>query len=114
MQTSKTGEAQIPRFSVFNGLDNLIKSRYSSFDPDIIITPSKGKVFNPEEIIETVKANDNVLHFSEVLEEQVLLKYDKKQIASSLNWGVLTAYPSQHRAATDNRGELQRGGKRRI
>jgi len=41
-------------------------------------------------------------------------KYDKKQIASSLNWGVLTAYPSQHRAATDNRGELQRGGKRRI
>ena len=33
--------------SVFNGFDNLIKSVFSSFDPDLLITINEGKVFEP-------------------------------------------------------------------
>ena len=32
--------------SVFNGLDNLLRSMNDSFDPDMKIIPTTGKVFN--------------------------------------------------------------------
>ncbi len=62
--------------SVFNGFTGLIATFYSNFDPDLKITPVKGKMFNPDEHnFEPLKHNPGIVHYSEILEEVALLKY---------------------------------------
>ena len=66
--------------SVFNGFENLIQSVFSTFDPNLKVTITEGKVFEPD----TVKINKiKNLNFVDVvcttLEENVLLEYNKKQ-----------------------------------
>ncbi|MCF0177779.1 MAG: ABC transporter permease [Bacteroidales bacterium] len=63
--------------SVYNGFDSLLKSLYSSASPDLVITPVKGKVFDPHEV-ESLKSDAGVISFSEVLQERVYLKYGEK------------------------------------
>ncbi len=71
--------------SVFNGFDKVIKSLISSFDPDLKITISQGKRFNPADA-----QKDNLLHLegvfgiSEVLEENALLRYDERQYPATI------------------------------
>ena len=43
--------AMVILLSVFNGFEGLIRDMYKSFDPDILITPSSGKVFDTEKTI---------------------------------------------------------------
>ncbi len=62
--------------SVFNGFTGLIATFYSNFDPDLKITPVKGKMFNPDEHnFEPLKHYPGIVHYSEILEEVALLKY---------------------------------------
>jgi lipoprotein-releasing system permease protein len=77
--------ALIVILSVFNGFDELIKSLYSTFDPEIKITLSEGKTFSPDtpEFSE-VRNLQNVLYFSEVLEENVLLRYGERQYIATM------------------------------
>ncbi|MDF1571728.1 MAG: FtsX-like permease family protein [Bacteroidales bacterium] len=65
--------------SVFNGFDEVVKSLFNSFDPDIRITATQGKVFTPDERFQQVRKLEGVAYFSEVLEENALLKYDERQ-----------------------------------
>jgi len=65
--------------SVFNGFDEVVKSLFNSFDPDIRITAAQGKVFTPDDGFQQVRQLDGVAYFSEVLEENALLKYDERQ-----------------------------------
>jgi lipoprotein-releasing system permease protein len=65
--------------SVFNGFDEVVKSLFNSFDPDLKITAARGKVFTPDERIKQVKELPGVLHLSEILEENALLKYGERQ-----------------------------------
>jgi lipoprotein-releasing system permease protein len=65
--------------SVFNGFDEVVKSLFNSFDPDIRITAARGKVFTPDENLDMVKELPGVLHYSEILEENGLLKYGERQ-----------------------------------
>jgi lipoprotein-releasing system permease protein len=65
--------------SVFNGFDEVVKSLFNSFDPDIRITAVRGKVFTPNENFNKVKELPGVLHYSEILEENGLLKYGERQ-----------------------------------
>ncbi len=65
--------------SVFNGFDEVVKSLFSSFDPDLKITPSKGKVFIPDERFNQIKELPGVMYLSEILEENALLKYGERQ-----------------------------------
>lgn len=66
--------------SVFNGFEGLFISMYNKFDADIHITASKGKVFDVRSInIEEIKKIDGVWKVSQVLEENVLLKYGERQ-----------------------------------
>ncbi len=66
--------------SVFNGFNDLVKSLHTSFDPDIRITPSEGKVFSPHTAaFDELRAMPQVASFAEVLEENVLLQYRGKQ-----------------------------------
>jgi lipoprotein-releasing system permease protein len=67
--------------SVFNGFDELIKSTYSTFDPDLKIQPVKGKVFTAQgnEKFQAIQELESVAVYTEVLEENALVKYDEKQ-----------------------------------
>jgi lipoprotein-releasing system permease protein len=66
--------------SVFNGLDHLIRSLFSSFDPDIKITAVEGKSFLTDSLLLTrMQAIPGVAHYSKVVEENALLKYRDRQ-----------------------------------
>ncbi len=78
--------------SVFNGFGNLVLNMYDSFDPDIVITPAKGKFFNPEEAhIDKIKALSSVSVTTYTLEENVLLRYKERQFIATLK-GVSSTY----------------------
>lgn len=68
--------AMVILLSVFNGLEGLIKSMYSNFDPDILIAPARGKVFDisdvPEQRLLSVEGIEAVSYY---LEEGVLFGY---------------------------------------
>ncbi|MCX6226100.1 MAG: ABC transporter permease [Bacteroidia bacterium] len=70
--------------SVFNGLDHLIRSLFSSFDPDIKITAVEGKTFNADSVLlNRLQAIPGVADYCQVLEENALLKYlDRQAIAT--------------------------------
>ncbi len=66
--------------SVFNGFDSLIKSMFSTFDADLKIQLVEGKTF-PDSLaeIDSVRNHPSVAVFSEVLQENALFKYRKRQ-----------------------------------
>ena len=70
--------------SVFNGFDQVVKSLFSAFDPDIKISAVEGKTFIPDEAVKAeILSLPGVEAISEVLEENVLLLYgDKQNIAT--------------------------------
>ncbi len=66
--------------SIYNGFDELVKSTLSNVEPDILITPAKGKVFIPEEdMIGKVAALPGVRQYHKILEENVFVDYDEHQ-----------------------------------
>ena len=71
--------ALIVILSVFNGFDDLIKTLFNTFDPDIKITMVEGKTFELEQTLKNeIDKIEGVAGFSEVVEENVLLKYGEK------------------------------------
>lgn len=61
--------------SVFNGFEGLVKSLYSSFYPDIKISPSSGKqIVLTEEQIQKIRSVKGVRAISFVVEEKALLQ----------------------------------------
>jgi len=71
--------------SAFNGLDNLIKSMNDSFDPDLKIIPSTGKVFSLDDSnLDKVRNHEAVFDIAEILEENALLKYDDQQYIATV------------------------------
>ena len=66
--------------SVYNGFDSLIKSMMSTVEPDLLITPSTGKVFVPEgEAYDWIYDQAEVASMCCVLEENVFINYDGSQ-----------------------------------
>lgn len=66
--------------SVFNGFDEVVKSLFSTFDPDIKISAVEGKTFVPgEKQTDALLAIPGVDAVSQVVEENVLLLYGEKQ-----------------------------------
>lgn len=66
--------------SVFNGFEGLVKSLYSSFYPDIKISPASGKVvtITPEQL-KKLKGLTSVKNFSMVVEEKALVQNGEYQ-----------------------------------
>lgn len=82
--------------SVFNGFDDLIKSMFSNFDPDIKITPLQGKVLEPQdENLKKLSQLSCVDIVCETLEENVLLEYDKH-----MNPGIIKGVSEQYSRLT--------------
>jgi lipoprotein-releasing system permease protein len=70
--------------SVFNGFDNLLTKLYNSFDPDIKIIASKGKVFEFNKNISENLNYDFIEEYSLCLEENAMLSYGDKQIVATV------------------------------
>lgn len=66
--------------SVFNGFTNVVTISFSTFDPELQITPVQGKVFDPEAAqMGKIKEIEGVEFISQSLEENALLKYRDRQ-----------------------------------
>ncbi len=78
--------------SAFNGFENLVQRLYSTFYPDITITPAEGKVFIPDSLqLNKIRQIEGVAHISETLEENVLLAYNKQEHIATIK-GVDSMY----------------------
>lgn len=84
--------ALIVILSVFNGLENLILSMYSSFTPELRIEPATGKVFVEDTaLFEEIKKDKRIMSYGDVLQEKVLLRYHDYQYIATIK-GVDTSY----------------------
>ncbi|CAN5875176.1 FtsX-like permease family protein [soil metagenome] len=67
--------------SVFNGLEDLIRSIYGSFDPDLKITAVEGKAFDVDEaFLGRITQTPGVGMLTEVIEDNALLRYNERQM----------------------------------
>lgn len=69
--------------NVFNGFEVLIKGLYSSFYPDIIISPAEGEYF--EEDVKWIKEISQLPHVNTIIpaiEEQALLTHSDKRLVA--------------------------------
>ena len=63
--------------SVFNGLEELVRSLYSSFYTDVKISPATGKFIRvPDSSLLQLKMTDGVIGYSLAIEDQALLQYN--------------------------------------
>jgi ABC-type lipoprotein release transport system permease subunit len=67
--------------SVFNGFGSLISDLFSNFDPDLKITLTQGKTFDVNsKAFNELRKLKSVAYFTEVIEENALLKFKDKQM----------------------------------
>jgi lipoprotein-releasing system permease protein len=71
--------------SVFNGFEKLIVSLFNSFDSDLQITVAEGKTFKADSVqLSRIGQMKGIVYYTEVLEENVLLKYHDKQFIATI------------------------------
>ncbi len=68
--------ALVAIMSVFNGLENLVGDLNQSLSSDLLITPDRGAYFDQKQFpFKTLQAQEQVLYYSQVLEDHCLLRY---------------------------------------
>ncbi len=71
--------------SVFNGLEDLIKGLYASFDAELKIEPALGKSFEvDEEWLNGISQMEGVAVLTEVIEDNALFRYGDNQLVATL------------------------------
>jgi lipoprotein-releasing system permease protein len=76
--------------SVFNGFEDLLSGLFGYFNPEIKVTPAKGKTWDMDSIaLGRIRALPGVLHVSESLEEIAFFEYEGAQ-----DFGVLKGVDS--------------------
>ena len=81
--------------SIYNGLDDLVRSTLGNVEPDILVIPAKGKVFIPEEEAMTrLEAVPEIEGCYKILEENVFVDYDGRQGVAKAK-GVDKAYEEE-------------------
>ena len=84
--------ALITILSVFNGLEEMVRSIFSTSDPQVKITPVTGKVFTPDSLkLQRLAAAGGVEVFALSLEENALLRYEEQQYIATVK-GVSLNY----------------------
>lgn len=100
--------------SVFNGLEDLVRSLYGKSDPDLQITAVQGKSFPVDAfLLNRVKAVPGVQLVTEVIEDNALLRYHERQMVVKLK-GVSDNYYQQSEidsAIVDGTHRLRRNGE---
>ncbi len=83
--------------SVFNGMENLIRSLYNSFDPEIRITPHEGKTFlMTDSLYKIIQQTEGVFIITEVIEDNAVLSYNGETDVIKIK-GVSENFSMQHR-----------------
>ena len=78
--------------SVFNGFEGLVISLFNHFNPDLLITAKEGKTIPMSQFpSDKIKNTEGVIHFMEVIEENVLVQNGDKQHFSNIK-GVSEDY----------------------
>ncbi len=68
--------AMVILMAVYGGFDDLIRRMYRDFDPDLMVLPAEGKVFDPTTLdSEAISALEGVAAISFVLEDSALAEY---------------------------------------
>ncbi|GAB3824872.1 FtsX-like permease family protein [Pontibacter rugosus] len=103
--------------SVFNGLEDLIREIYSSFDPDLKVTAAEGKSFETDtEFMNRIRNTPGVAVVSEVIEDNTLLRYNDRQMVVKIK-GVSENYFEQNEidsAVVEGTGDLYFNNKYRA
>ena len=92
--------ALVCTLSVFNGFQDLVKTMFTAFDPELKITSVSGKVFDAEdERIKAIQAMPEVEIFSKSLADNALVQYKGRQAMVVIkgvedNFNQLTAIDS--------------------
>ncbi len=77
--------AMVILMSVFSGFDDLIRKMYRDFDPDLLVAPAEGKVFDPRTLdTAAIEALEGVSAISFVLEDSALLEYHGTQATATV------------------------------
>lgn len=72
--------ALVCALSVYNGFNDLVAGMFSSFDPELKITPRTGKVFDPTTSdMQKVRGLPDIAFFSETLQDNALIRYHDRQ-----------------------------------
>lgn len=92
--------ALVCTLSVFNGFQDLVKTMFTAFDPELKITSVSGKVFDSkDERIQSLRQIPEVEVFSESLEDNAMVQYKGRQAMVVIkgvedNFNQLTAIDS--------------------
>ncbi len=85
--------------SVFNGLEDLIRGLFASFDAELKIEAAEGKSFEVnEEWLEEIRNVEGVLVLTEVIEDNALFEYQGNQMVARIK-GVSDNFLDQGRFA---------------
>lgn len=77
--------ATVCTMSVFNGFQGLVSDMFGAFDPELKITPVKGKVFDPQtDLFLQLQSVPEIELITESLEENILLRYRERQVPAVL------------------------------
>ncbi|AYA38942.1 ABC transporter permease [Hymenobacter oligotrophus] len=100
--------------SVFNGLEDLVRSLYGKSDPDLKITAVQGKSFSVDSfLLQRLGAVPGVGLVTEVIEDNALLRYHERQMVVKMK-GVSENYYGQSdidSAIVDGDHRLRRNGE---
>src|SRR6267154_5328874 len=71
--------------SVFNGLEDLLRSLYGSFDPELKIEATKGKSFEVnDQLLSRIKAIPGVEIVTEVIEDYAYVRYRESDMVVTI------------------------------
>lgn len=83
--------------SVFNGLEDLLKSLYVSFDPELKIEATQGKSFAVNDsLLASIQSVKGVGIVTEVIEDYAYLRYRESDMVAIIK-GVSDSFIDQHR-----------------
>ena len=72
--------AMVCSMSVLNGFRGLVEDMFGAFDPQLKITPVKGKVFDPNTVMfQEVRSLPEIAMIAETLEDNVMINYGGHQ-----------------------------------
>lgn len=84
--------AMITVLSAFNGIESLVSQLFSSFDPEIVVLPARGKVFEANDsLISYISAIEGIEAISRSIEDDVIIRFDGQPSVATLK-GIDTVF----------------------
>ncbi len=84
--------AMIVAFSVFNGIEGLVKDQYNSFYPDLRVSAARGKFFSIDSArLAAMRKAPGALHMSGTIEDNVFVLHNEQQKIITLK-GITNDY----------------------